>query len=575
MFRFIHSSDLHLGKRFGNFSGDLPSRLREARHAVLSRLAQHAREQGVTTILLAGDTFDTETPAPDVRRQALAEMRRHAPIRWVILPGNHDSLQATQLWSALKTESPENVLLAVDARPLALAEGVFLLPAPCTTRRPGRDLTEWMDKEATPEGAIRIGLAHGPIQSFSEDSAATDVIAPDRARRAGLDYMALGDWHGALEIDARTRYSGAPEPDRFKHDRAGEALLVRIAERSALAALRSEYAARSSTVANPLENDDDIETVRAAVTDAASRCRSARQALREVEPLQRLADDAFIRAESALARLQAEKAQIDAILGAEPDREARERHMSEELRALQGKVADAQAQAEAVRASAIDLASAEAALKRARSVDQAAGQEVNKLREEIAGLNATISARCDEAVEERWRETTEALSAAEIRVRQFAREAAALQTLQSALESARSQARELYLKPVMTELKPLLELLFEDVSITFDEKTLLPQTILRRGLEEQVDRLSGGMKEQLSVLTRLAFARLLAKDGRSTPVILDDALVYSDDDRIEKMFDALHRQSRDQQIIVFSCRQRAFQKLGGNVLEMTDWLPSQ
>ena len=279
MFRFIHSSDLHLGKRFGNFSGDLPSRLREARHAVLSRLAQHAREQGVTTILLAGDTFDTETPAPDVRRQALAEMRRHAPIRWVILPGNHDSLQATQLWSALKTESPENVLLAVDARPLALAEGVFLLPAPCTTRRPGRDLTEWMDKEATPEGAIRIGLAHGPIQSFSEDSAATDVIAPDRARRAGLDYMALGDWHGALEIDARTRYSGAPEPDRFKHDRAGEALLVSIAERSALPQAApfgtATFSWRNLNL-HLLDGDDPASTLAALLPDENRRTILAR-----------------------------------------------------------------------------------------------------------------------------------------------------------------------------------------------------------------------------------------------------------------------------------------------------------
>ncbi len=41
MFRFIHSSDLHLGKRFGNFAGDLPGRLREARHDVIgtSRLS--------------------------------------------------------------------------------------------------------------------------------------------------------------------------------------------------------------------------------------------------------------------------------------------------------------------------------------------------------------------------------------------------------------------------------------------------------------------------------------------------------------------------------------------------------
>lgn len=234
MFRFIHSSDLHLGKRFGNFSGDLSSRLREARHAVIARLAQHAREQDVATILLAGDTFDTETPAPDVRRQALAEMAHHAPLRWVILPGNHDSLQATLLWTTLRAEAPDNVILAMEPRPIDPAADVVLLPAPCTTRRPGRDLTEWMESEATPEGAIRLGLAHGAIQSFSEEAVISDVIAPDRARRAGLAYLALGDWHGAVEVDPRTRYSGTPEPDRFKHDRPGEALLVHIASSTAL-----------------------------------------------------------------------------------------------------------------------------------------------------------------------------------------------------------------------------------------------------------------------------------------------------------------------------------------------------
>ncbi len=234
MLRFIHSSDLHLGKRFGNFEGDLPGRLREARHAVIARLAQHGREQGAATILLAGDVFDTETPASDVRRQALTEMAHHAPIRWVILPGNHDSLQATQLWVTLKTDAPDNVILAVEPRPIELAADVVLLPAPCTTRRPGRDLTEWMDSAATPEGAIRLGLAHGAIQSFSEEAVASDVIAPDRAQRAGLAYLALGDWHGAMNIGPRTRYSGTPEPDRFKHDHPGEASLVSITGCSAL-----------------------------------------------------------------------------------------------------------------------------------------------------------------------------------------------------------------------------------------------------------------------------------------------------------------------------------------------------
>ncbi len=142
------------------------------------------------------------------------------------------------------------------------------------------------------------------------------------------------------------------------------------------------------------------------------------------------------------------------------------------------------------------------------------------------------------------------------------------------LETARSHARDAYLRPILSELHPLLGLLFDDATIGFDEKTLLPETITRRGQVEDVERLSGGMREQLSVLTRLAFARLLAKDGRPAPVILDDALVYSDDDRIEKMFDALHRQARDQQIIVFSCRPRAFQRLGGRSLTATDWFPA-
>jgi hypothetical protein len=195
------------------------------------------------------------------------------------------------------------------------------------------------------------------------------------------------------------------------------------------------------------------------------------------------------------------------------------------------------------------------------------------VRQTIAELNGGIRTKSEDAIEETWRETAEARVAASVLVEGFEKEVAVLQRLAFALETARTKARDLYLKPVMNELTPLLRLLFDDVSITFDDKTLLPQAIRRNGQDEDVDRLSGGMREQLSVLTRLAFARLLAHDGRPAPVILDDALVYSDDDRIEKMFDALHRQSRDQQIIVFSCRQRAFQKLGGTVLQMTEWQP--
>lgn len=304
-FRFVHSSDLHLGKRFGQFSGDLPAKLREARHSAIGKLAAHARTHGAATVLLAGDTFDTETPAPDVRRQALAEMRHYAPIRWVILPGNHDSLQASQLWSALQSDLPDNVVLAVAPELIELAPSVALLPAPCTTRRPGNDPTRWMEGAVTPEATLRIGLAHGSVQSFSEESGALDVIVPNRATRAGLAYLALGDWHGGVEIDARTRYSGTPEPDRFKHGRPGEALLVSLEGPLAnpiVTALPTGSFAWQSLTLDLLDGDDAVLRLEGLLPEPRLR----RQSLLNIRAAGR-------------ARLEGRSALAAAIVDARPD----------------------------------------------------------------------------------------------------------------------------------------------------------------------------------------------------------------------------------------------------------------
>ncbi len=228
VFRFIHSSDLHLGKPFGQIPDDhVRGRLVEARFQKIDVLLDLAEQKGASHILLAGDTFDAETPSPATRRQAVGAMGRDQGIKWVILPGNHDSLAADELWRNLSDEAPKNVILALKPEPIELATGVTLLPAPCPARRAGRDLSAWMDDAATPEGHLRIGLAHGGVRSFSEDGAA-DVLSPDRASCARLDYLALGDWHGQVRVDPHTWYSGAPEADQFKHAKQASALSVTI-----------------------------------------------------------------------------------------------------------------------------------------------------------------------------------------------------------------------------------------------------------------------------------------------------------------------------------------------------------
>jgi DNA repair exonuclease SbcCD ATPase subunit len=342
-----------------------------------------------------------------------------------------------------------------------------------------------------------------------------------------------------------------------------------------LPALRKVVAGQREAIGQALEVQEDPALVRAVHAAAEAKRLAARQASREAEAMQAGASHAVVAAETAFARLDAELKQVEAVLGPEAMRADREQQRAAALADLDAQLTAKRATVEALRAEAVDVTAAEATLRRLRSIAQAVGNEVTDLRKDIAAFSAEIRARSDDAVEEKWRQTVEALSAARARATGFEREVALLLRLRKALDDARSRARDTYLGPVMSELRPLLGLLFDDVAITFDEKTLLPHTLLRNGQEEEVERLSGGMREQLSVLTRLAFARLLARNGRPAPVILDDALVYSDDDRIEKMFDALHRQARDQQILVFSCRQRAFQQLGGHVLRMTDWTPGQ
>lgn len=226
-FRFLHSSDLHLGKPFGGYPEGIRHRLREARHGAIGRLASAAREGGAKVILLAGDTFDAETPAPDTLRQALTAMGEEGDLTWILLPGNHDSLAASELWRRIGQDAPANLRAVTSADPVELGPGCWLLPAPCTQRRPGRDLTEAMSAP-TPAGVLRIGLGHGPITDFSGEEGTTGIIPPDRAARSGLDYLALGDWHGQIRVSPTTWYSGTPEPDGFKHDAPGSALLVAL-----------------------------------------------------------------------------------------------------------------------------------------------------------------------------------------------------------------------------------------------------------------------------------------------------------------------------------------------------------
>lgn len=231
MIKFIHTSDWQIGKVFRFVDNATMGLLQEARLRAITRLGELAGQHDVPHVLVAGDVYDMEALSPRSLNQPLERMRNFPRVQWHLLPGNHDPNRPNGLWDQLLSKGvPENVHVHVAAEPVTLEENaVTLLPAPLQHRRMLRDPTGYMDEVDFPEAIIRIGLAHGTVTGFgSDDRDIPNYIAPDRPTRAGLSYLALGDWHGQKKINDHCWYSGTPETDAFDVIDGGQALLVEI-----------------------------------------------------------------------------------------------------------------------------------------------------------------------------------------------------------------------------------------------------------------------------------------------------------------------------------------------------------
>lgn len=231
MTHFLHTADWQIGRQYGQFETDDAALLAEARFDVVARIAALAAERRVDAVLVAGDVFDTQGVSDRSIRRLFAAMTAYAG-PWVMIAGNHDAALADSVWSrAAQLDCiPANVHVPTRIGVVDLADiNLAVLAAPLTQRHTYDDVTQAFDTLESEPGRVRVGLAHGSVSGRLPDTIdATNPIAPDRAERARLDYLALGDWHGCLSIDARTWYAGTPEQDRFRGNEPGYVLDVRI-----------------------------------------------------------------------------------------------------------------------------------------------------------------------------------------------------------------------------------------------------------------------------------------------------------------------------------------------------------
>lgn len=227
MVRFLHTSDWQLGMKALQ-AGTAAPRVREARFAAVIRVARVAKEHNVQFVLVAGDTFEDHDVDDLVVKRTVDALNQFAPLPVYIITGNHDPTIGGGVWDrASWKQVGSHVHLVREAGEIEPTLGVALFACPLKQKASTVDPTGWIPVRAGSDDRIRIGLAHGALDMLP-DGTSNFPIAATRAETAGLDYLALGDWHGML-VNSKTAYSGTIEPTKFGESDPGNVLIVDIA----------------------------------------------------------------------------------------------------------------------------------------------------------------------------------------------------------------------------------------------------------------------------------------------------------------------------------------------------------
>ncbi|OBI07498.1 AAA family ATPase [Mycobacterium scrofulaceum] len=130
--------------------------------------------------------------------------------------------------------------------------------------------------------------------------------------------------------------------------------------------------------------------------------------------------------------------------------------------------------------------------------------------------------------------------------------ARAARLLRSVMTRHRDTTRQRYVEPYRAELQRLGRPVFGPTFEIEIDSDLCIRSRTLNGVTVPYDSLSGGAKEQLGILARLAGAALVAKQD-AVPVVVDDALGFTDPDRLAKMGEVFDTVGTHGQVIVLTC----------------------
>lgn len=227
--RFLHLSDLHLGKQMNDLS------LLPDQEAILQQILSIAKDEQVHAVLIAGDVYQRSTPQAEA--MALFDRFVSTLVRMgkkvFVISGNHDSSMRISYFASLIKTAGVYVTEQFDGRlqKVTLQDGdgdvdVWMLPflRPAQVKRflPEEKITTYQDAVSAvirqadiQPGRRNVLLAHqfitGSETSDSEEHMVGGLDQIDASVFDGFDYVALGHIHKAQKVKRDTlRYAGSP-----------------------------------------------------------------------------------------------------------------------------------------------------------------------------------------------------------------------------------------------------------------------------------------------------------------------------------------------------------------------------
>ncbi|EON90827.1 GTP-binding protein [Marinobacter lipolyticus SM19] len=347
-----------------------------------------------------------------------------------------------------------------------------------------------------------------------------------------------------------------------------EALLASIAPQGVdvLESQQQEFTRRLEQLQSEQKALSEIPGEPLSLTSAEAALDMAEQQLREADGKLQEHSKQLFAATQALENAQAEWQQLKRELE-NPERQAAEQSLQTQIAEageretrLQQSVGKRQEQIDEARPELLqqDMARFKAS---AEQLERSHQQEAL----ELASLESKLESQGAEGLEEQREEMAARLEHVVRRYTELRRRAEALDLLLTLLQEKRKALTRRLQAPLQKHLNHYLGVLFPKANLDVDDN-LIPGQLTRAGQQGQetgdVLDLSFGAREQMGLISRLAYADLLQEAGRPTLIILDDTLVHSDRQRLDQMKRILFDAASRHQVLLFTCHPENWQDLG-------------